>query len=157
MSKPDQFSSLFWFILGIAVAYLSYRLGLGTLTSPGPGFLPFWCALILSVLSLVVFFHRTFTRTRGEVRGLGHLWEGVRWPRAICVLAAILAYSLLFTSLGYLLSTLALLLFLFKAIEPQKWTVAFGGAVLASLVSFVVFALWLDVQLPRGVIERFLF
>jgi putative tricarboxylic transport membrane protein len=157
MGKPDQFSSLFWFMVGMVVTYLSYRLGLGTLTNPGPGFLPFWCALILSGLSSLVFFHRLLGRTQGETQKLRHLWQGLRWPKGIYVVAAILAYALLFTTLGYLLSTIALLLFLFKAIEPQRWTVAVGGAVLASFASFVLFALWLDVQLPRGVIERFLF
>ena len=157
MGRPDQFSSLFWFVLGLAVIFLSYRLGLGTLTSPGPGFLPFWCALILSVLSLGVFFHRLLLPSGGESQKVWKLWGGVRWLRGVFVVSALLVYTLVFTSLGYLLSTLVLLLFLFKAIEPQRWTVAIGGAILASFISFVLFALWLDVQLPRGILERFLF
>ena len=40
MGKADQFSSIFWLILGLAVVYGSNRLGLGTLTHPGPGFFP---------------------------------------------------------------------------------------------------------------------
>jgi len=157
MGKPDQFSSLFWLIVGMAVTYGSYRLGLGTLNSPGPGFLSFWCALILSGLSCLVFLHRLLARTEGEARKLRHLWQGVGWIKGVYVVAALLAYTLLFTTLGYLLSTIVLLLFLSKAIEPQKWAVAVGGAILASFVSFVLFALWLDVQLPRGPLERFLF
>jgi putative tricarboxylic transport membrane protein len=157
MGRADQFSSLFWFVLGLAVLFPSYRLGLGTLTSPGPGFLPFWCGLILSALSLGVFFHRLFTPSGGESQEIRKLWGGVRWVRGVFVVAALLVYTLVFSSLGYLLSTLALLLFLFKTIEPQRWAVAVGGAVLASLISFIVFALWLDVQLPRGILERLLF
>jgi putative tricarboxylic transport membrane protein len=157
MGKPDQFSSLFWFLVGMAVTFWSYRLGLGTLTNPGPGFLPFWCALILSGLSCLVFVHRRLAKTEGEARKIRHLWQGVGWVKGVYVVAALLAYSLLFTTLGYLLSTIALLLFLFKAIEPQKWAVAVGGAILASFGSFVLFARWLDVQLPRGVLERFFF
>jgi putative tricarboxylic transport membrane protein len=157
MGRPDQFSSLFWFLLGLAVIFLSYRLGLGTLTSPGPGFLPLWCGLILSAISLGVFFHRLLIPSGGESQTIRKLWGGVHWLRGVFVVSALLVYTLLFTHLGYLLSTLVLLLFLFKAIEPQGWTVAIGGAVLASFISFVVFALWLDVQLPRGILERFLF
>ena len=157
MGRADQFSSLFWFVLGLVILFLSYHLGLGTLTSPGPGFLPFWCALILSALSLGVFFHRLLIHSGGEPQKIRELWGGVRWLRGVFVVLALLGYTLVFSSLGYLLSTLALLLFLFKTIEPQRWTVAIGGAVLASLISFVVFALWLDVQLPRGILERLLF
>ncbi len=157
MGRADQFSSLFWFVLGFAVIFLSYRLGLGTLTSPGPGFLPFWCAFILSALSLGVFFHRLLIPSGGEPQKIRKLWAGVRWARGVFVVAALLVYTLVFSSWGYLMSTMALLLFLFKTIEPQRWAVAVGGAVLASLISFVVFALWLDVQLPRGILERLLF
>jgi putative tricarboxylic transport membrane protein len=157
MGKPDQYSSLFWLAVGMAVAYGSYRLGLGTLTTPGPGFLPFWCALILAGLSGLVFLHRFLAGTGGEPPKSRRLWHGTGWVKGLMVTAALLAYTLLFTTLGYLLSTFALLLFLFKAIEPQKWTVALGGAALASFASFVLFARWLDVQLPRGILEKFFF
>jgi len=70
---------------------------------------------------------------------------------------ALLVYVLTFTYFGFLISTFMMLLFLFKAIEHQKWSVAVLEAILASIISFLVFGLWLDVQFPRGIIEEIFF
>jgi len=120
MGKPDQTSSLFWLVLGLAVAYGSHRLGLGQLTEPGPGFLLSWSSVILCALAIVVFFQGR--RTRGPTGGpsIGQLWVGANWPKPIYVIVALLAYILTFSHLGFLLTTFFLLLFLFKGIEPEK-------------------------------------
>ena len=157
MGRANQVSSIFWLILGLGVVYGSYRLGLGTLTHPGPGFLSFWCGVILAVLSVLVFIQGGIVRREGNQTKLRQLWMEARWSKCIFLVLAVLAYALTFTYFGFLLSTILLLIFLFEAIEPQKWVVAIGGAILASLISFIVFALWLDVQLPRGFIERLIF
>jgi putative tricarboxylic transport membrane protein len=157
MGKIDQMSSLFWFLLGWVLTYLSHRLGLGTLTNPGPGFLPFWCGLFLSGLSLVVFLRGRLDQRRGMGKPLRALWAGTHWAKGVSVILALLIYTFAFVHTGFVLSTILLLIFLFKAIEPEKWMIAIGGAILASLVSFLVFSLWLDVQLPRGFIEKVLF
>ncbi len=157
MGRGNQVSSIFWLILGLGVVYASYRLGLGTLTHPGPGFLSFWCGIILSVLSALVFIQGGIARRQGNQTKLRQLWMEAKWSKCIFLVLAMLVYVLTFSYLGFLLSTILLLIFLFKAIEPQKWFVAMGGAILASLISFIVFALWLDVQLPRGFIERLIF
>jgi putative tricarboxylic transport membrane protein len=157
MGKPDQISSIFGLIFGLALIFLSYRLGLGHLTNPGPGFLPFWCGVILAGLSLIVFFQGKLAQRVGRGKTIRNLWTGMRWSKGAYVVLALLAYTFTFTYLGFLLSTTVLLIFLFKAIEPEKWISAIGGAILASLICFVVFSLWLDVQLPRGIIERIIF
>jgi putative tricarboxylic transport membrane protein len=153
----NQISSIFWLILGLAVIYGSYRLGLGTLTHPGPGFLSFWCAVILSGLSLLVFFQNVKAKRRGDQPTLGKHWADVRWSKSLYVVLATFAYSVTFNHLGFLLSTILLLTFLFKVVGSEKWILAIGGAVSASLISFVLFGLWLDVQLPRGLLERIFF
>ena len=157
MGKIDQISSLFWFLLGWVLIFLSYQLDLGTLTNPGPGFLPFWCGLFLCGLSLVVFLRGRVDRRRGEGKALRDLWAGMGWAKGVYVVFALLTYTFTFCHIGFVLSTTLLLIFLFKVIEPEKWWIAIGGAILTSLVCFVVFSLWLDVQLPRGFIERILF
>jgi len=157
MGKADQFSSIFWLILGLAVVYGSNRLGLGTLTHPGPGFLSFWCGIFLAALSVPVFIKGAKMRRAGDEAKFEKQWSEVRWSKSVYVVLSTLAYALAFTYVGFLLGTTLLLIFLFKAIEPEKWTIAVGSAILASLISFLVFGLWLDVQLPRGLVERLVF
>jgi len=157
MGRVNVWSSIFWLILGAAVAYGSLRLGLGTLTHPGPGFLPFWCGVILAGLSVVVLLQGTWAWRTGDRAPVRGKWEGLRWSKSAYVVLAILIYTLTFNRLGFLLCTMLLLIFLLKAIDPESWPVTIATAVIASLAAFVVFALWLDVQLPRGVLEKILF
>ena len=156
MARANQFSSVFWLILGLAITWGSYRMGVGSLNHPGPGFLPFGCGIILAGLAAFVFV-KGMMSPREETGIFQRLWGGTRWYKGIYVVAALLAYNFIFAYLGFILSTILLLLFLFKAIEPQKWSVAVAGALVASLASYVLFARWLDVQLPVGMIEKLLF
>ena len=45
--------ALFWVALGILVCYGATRLGLGSVTAPGAGFIFFWSGLILVILSFM--------------------------------------------------------------------------------------------------------
>jgi putative tricarboxylic transport membrane protein len=157
MGKLDQISSAFWLLCGAAVVFASFRLGLGTLTHPGPGFLSFGCGLILCGLALLIFLRSMLSRQKEKQGAAAEIWSGLRWTKGVYVVAALIAYTLLLNLGGFLLITTLLLTFLFKAIEPERWAVAFGQAAVASLASFVIFALWLDVQLPRGIVESLLF
>jgi hypothetical protein len=65
-------------------------------------------------------------------------------------LAALVAYTFLLDSLGYPLCTFLLVLFMLLATEPQPWTVALGMAAITAVGSYVIFAIWLSVPLPRG-------
>ena len=154
--KPDKVSSVFWMALGMVMIYASYKLKLGTLTHPGPGFLPFLAGVILCCLSIVVFL-KAGRRIDEKAKKLRELWAGMNWLSAAIVVVTLLVYALVFTHVGFLLSTIGLLTFLFRARERMGWFAAIGGALIASFVSFAVFALWLKVQLPYGIIEKCLF
>jgi hypothetical protein len=52
--------------------------------------------------------------------------------------------------LGFLLATFVLLLFFFTALQRQHWLVALGGSVATSLATYLVFKVWLGVNLPAG-------
>jgi hypothetical protein len=153
MGNLDQVSSIFWLLLGLAVVLGSYRLGLGTGTNPGPGFTPFWCGIILCGASALVFFQQKPT-PRAEGRLLRKFWDGSNWSKPLYVIIALLAYVMTFERIGFLLGTTPLLIFLFKAIEPEKWSRAIISAVLTVVISYFLFSVWLQVQLPRGFFEQ---
>ena len=86
---------------------------------------------------------------QGELKGI---WAGIRWGKVVSVLAALFIYAYLFTPLGFILTTIPLLIFLFKAVEPQKWSWAILGAIVSTLAAYGVFRLWLQCQLPQGLL-----
>jgi len=154
--KPDKVSSIFLMVFGMVMVYSSYKLKIGSLAHPGPGFLPFISGWILCCLSIVVFL-KAGRRIDEKAKRLRELWVGMNWLNAAIVIVALLLYALIFTHVGFLLSTIALLTFLLRARERVRWFAAIGGALIASFASFAVFALWLKVQLPYGIIEKCLF
>ena len=146
----DIASSLFWMAVGVGVSYAGYDLELGRLRDPGSGFLLFWVGVIMVGLSLSIFI-RALRRETGA-HAIKPFSLGVRWKKNIPVVVALFFYAALFTWLGFILSTVLLLIFLFKAVEPQRWSVAVIGAVLSALVTYTVFHLWLRSPLPTGVL-----
>ena len=160
MGKANQVSAIFCSALGLAVIYGSYQLGQVMPNNPGAGFLSFWCGIVLVGLSLLVFVQGWLAQQPpGRAGSLRKFWAGMKWHKGVYVVLALLLYTLTFSSLGFSLSSMVMLAFLFKVVEPQKqsWSVAIGGAVVTSLLSFLIFARWLDVQLPRGILEKLLF
>lgn len=134
--------------IGIGVCYGGYDLGLGSLHDPGGGFIFFWVGVITIGLSFGVLILSIRKKTvRGEMKAI---WTEISWKKTTPVLAALFIYAYLFTPLGFILSTIFLLIFLFKAVEPQKWSWAIFGAIVSTLAAYGLFRLWLNCQLPQG-------
>ena len=53
--NTDKATSIFWLFISIIVSVASFRLGLGKLSIPGSGFMPFGAAVLLGMLSIVCF------------------------------------------------------------------------------------------------------
>jgi hypothetical protein len=68
---------------------------------------------------------------------------------------ALLVYAWTMEYAGFLISTFFFLAFLLRFIEPQRWSVVLLGALLTSSVSFLIFEVLLQCQLPRGPFQVF--
>ena len=135
----------------MGVGYGGYDLELGTLHDPGSGFMFFWVGLIMVGLSLGIFVQGL--RKGAEPQRIGGMFSGLQWRKVIYVLIALSLYAYVFNLLGFILATVLLLIFLFKAIEPQRWSVAILGAVVSSVAAYLVFQVWLGSQLPKGFLD----
>lgn len=138
-------------LLAFALFALSQARGLrfGSIVSPGPGFFPLCLAVALTLVSVGL-----VARAVREPRAAGGPAAGRRpggGLKVVGTLAALVVYALVLERLGFLLATFALLVFFFKALQRQRWLVALGGSVATSLLTYLVFKLWLGVNLPAGV------
>jgi hypothetical protein len=144
----DQRSALFWFLVGLILCLGSWKYEMGSFSSPGPGFLPLLVGLTMAALAVVVFL-QAFTAENDILKSL---WVNTNWFTVITVMAALILYAVLFKFLGFLLDTFLLLVFLLKAAEPMRWkTVVFWAAAFAT-GSYTVFHVWLEAQLPKGIL-----
>ncbi|MBI3065526.1 MAG: hypothetical protein HYY82_11400, partial [Deltaproteobacteria bacterium] len=80
--------ALFWVALGILLCYGATRLGVGSATEPGSGFIFFWSGLILVVLSLIAF-AESWRHGEEVIPGTGAL----HWRKIAFVLVALLLYA----------------------------------------------------------------
>ena len=149
MNRADLGSGLFWAALALYVCYAGFSLELGSVHDPGSGFMIFWVGVIMLLLALIVVVG-ALRRRPGEGPQLA--W-GARWTKVVMVVLLLVAYAWALSWLGFIGTTFLLLIVLFKFVEPQRWSVAVGGAVASALIAYAVFHLWLGAQLPAGIFE----
>lgn len=151
MTNHQRAASVFWFFVGVATLINAYFLGLGHWHRPGPGFIFFLAALVLTALSILDLANNFFWKTRGNSEEKEErIWANVRWIKILLVLAALVGYAYFLNFLGFPLATFLLMVFLFKAVEPTKWPVAIASSLITIFCCYFLFQVWLKVPLPSG-------
>jgi putative tricarboxylic transport membrane protein len=148
MKRFDRVGAVICLVFSALVIWQSGSVPRGDISQPGPGFMPFWVAVILAILSAFLWVESGLRKNSpDEVRFLSG--EG-RWRSVVLTGGSLLGYAFLIETLGFLLSTFVLLLFLFRFIGNQKWWVVLTGSSVVTLVTHLLFRVALKVQLPRG-------
>lgn len=138
--------SLFFFVLlSGAICFESYKLGLGSLSNPAPGLFPFLTGAILGFLSILWL---VINLLPGGPWGWAKI--SISWGRVVPMLGGLFLYSVLLNFLGFALATFLLILGLLKGIERKSWVSSGLVALGISIFSYIVFRIWLRVQLPEG-------
>ena len=115
---------------------------------PGPAFLPFWLGLVMSLLALAML-----------VRSIREKNPGNAWfPRGdgrrdlLVVLAATVAFVALLNVTGMIIGTALYLAFLVRYLGKHRWWVTLTVALGAAAFNWLVFAHWLRVPMPAGML-----
>lgn len=149
MKRYQLGSAIFLLVFGIIISFEARKIEIGRISQPGPGFFPFWLGLALVIVSLALTIK--FSREKVDQSSSSKsLWKGLYWEKIVFSLVVLLLYAFFLEILGYTIATFLLMLFLFKAIGSQRWRVSIVGSVFASLSTYTLFKLWLQVQLPVG-------
>jgi putative tricarboxylic transport membrane protein len=151
MGKADRISGPFWFIFSVFISYESYKLGLGALRHPGPGFFFFWTGIVIASLSLVVIV-RSFKKRPGE-EAIPSIFRKWIITKLVLVLISLFLYALLMEWLGFLIVTLLLFIFLLGAIEKKRWPIVVLVSLIVTALSYLIFEVGLQSQLPKGPLE----
>ena len=137
-------------VAGLVAVNEARRLRFGTVTVPGPGLFPLVLAVGFTLVCLVLFVAALRAPAGAAAARSGGAGEGgIRW-KVLATLGVMLAYAFALEPLGFVAATCGLLCFFFRALEGMRWTVAVAASALTSVVTYVVFKVWLYVRLPPG-------
>ena len=141
----DVITGVLLLALGVGVCVRAVGLDVGTGTSPGPGFFPFLGGLTLSALAGLLAVRGW--RGQGEAPASG---GGLRRP--IALVGGLMAYTALLETAGFPLATAALGTLVLIVLDTRNWLVATVASALLAALSYLVFKVWLGVDLPPGIL-----
>jgi putative tricarboxylic transport membrane protein len=150
VGRADRISSVFWLLFAILVGIESKRLGLGTLHEPGPGFLFFGASIALGIMSLVILI-RAWMSKKTEKTEIS-IFGGENIFKILLVLISVFLYAFFMETLGFIVVTLLLLIFLLGIIEKKKWGYTVFVSVAVTAIAYLIFEIWLRSQLPKGLL-----
>ena len=151
MKRLDLFSGMFWLIIAGWVCFHARKLDIGTLRNPGPGFIFFWGGILLGVFSLMVLILSIKFQQKTSPKASAP-FKNIDWRKVIYILLSLVVYGLILEQVGYLISTFLLISFMLYTIEAKRWYLVVFVATTSSLLSYAIFVLWLQVQLPKGLL-----
>jgi putative tricarboxylic transport membrane protein len=143
MLTRDRVAGVALCLFAAAVMWEDRAFPLGTITKPGPGYMPMLLAGILAAMGVLVIW------TGGRSPAWASLdWS--EWRHAVAILAACAFAGLALDRIGYRLTVIVLVSFLLWVVERKRPAVTVATALGLSLGTFYVFSTLLRVPLPLG-------
>ncbi len=149
MDNRNLVSCIVFLGLSAFVAVSSIGLGIGHLTNPQAGFMPFWTSLLIIVFSLILLGLTFANRSSQEHRV--DIWSHVHWHKSMLAAGALCVYVFLLPVIGYLAATSILMLALFK-LSSMKILPAALASLFTVILSYGLFSFILNTPLPRGIL-----
>lgn len=148
MKYSEIIGGIFWLLFGILFAILATGYPIGSVTQPGPGFLPLGVGLLLIFFSLVIL---------GQgLKSLKNLPAVVPFSKpgglkkVAHIVLLLLVLGFLFEEVGLLVTVFLLLALSMLVAELKSWKKIVFMALVTALGVYILFVLLLSQQLPRG-------
>src|SRR5512135_596837 len=125
MNLVDRVVGLSAVLGGCLLGLTGWQLDIGNSKLPGPGFFPVLIALAMGALGVRLFL-RPGAEKSSPVSGVS------RWGSLAIALFSVLAYALVLSAVGFLISTFVLLAVQLRWVEKQAWRTSLITAFLAS-------------------------
>ena len=151
MIRRDATSAAVLALVALFALGVSAQMELEHAVHPGPGFFPLLVSAALLLVSLALgvrAWRLSPSPSAVESSSPPRVWALAGTVVALAV------YITAFDKLGFVLSTTALLTFLFGALGRYRWPVALASAVVVALAARLVFDTWLQVRLPADIWGR---
>jgi putative tricarboxylic transport membrane protein len=149
LNNSELWGGLIGLALGGFVIWSGLKLKLGTINDPGSGYVLFYTGILMCLFALAIIVAAV---TEGGPT-FGSRWENTRWTKPLLIIACLTAFSFALDPLGFLLSSIPLMVLLLRLIDPVRWSLTIPIAVLLPLGMWWVLKHLLLIQLPSGIFE----
>ena len=139
--RSDQGSGLMLVALALYVWWMNRVYPIGTLSEPGPGYVPLLLAIFMGVMGLLVAVSGGKSMPLADVE-----WTEARRAIALLIACGVAAFAL--ERLGYRITMAALLVFFLGVMERRKPMMVATVGIGFALITYYLFATLLRVPLP---------
>lgn len=136
----DFYAGLLFVAFGVFAIIVAWNYPLGTAARMGPGYFPRLLGILLIVLGAAL--------SLTALRGRGPPLPGWKWRPVSIVLLSVVAFGLVLTHAGLVLSTIGLIAVASTASREFRFKEALLSGLLLAALSVGVFVIGLKLQLP---------
>lgn len=144
---PELYASAVLTAFAAAASVGAYRLGLGDVHNPGPGFMPFATATLLALMALGQLVRVALAPADRD--GGAFAFATSRWSVVLIVLGTLFGAGFLFERVGFSIATFLMLVVLFAVVARKRWWVSLLSAALIVAAARLL-GKALGMQLPEG-------
>jgi len=139
------FNILLMMMGGVIIA-MSFKLGFGTLKKPGTGLVPLAAGVIIfaSAISLII--------PRGRAKATGPLFSKQEITTDLLMTLVFIGWIVTMPFLGYILGTFLSTYSFSKVMRLPGWLKPFLLSLGTTLFCYLLFDVWLYMDLPRGIL-----
>lgn len=136
------------FLLGIGTAMLAWRLPYTMESSPGPGFLPLWLGIVMTICSVFVIAADLKHRAKFKAEKLFR----PETRKCVQVLVLIVAVFLVLPILGFSVGLGLITGACMRMMGKHSWISCGATVIVAAICIHYLFGVWLTIPLPKGLI-----
>jgi putative tricarboxylic transport membrane protein len=148
MGTYDRVSTIFLLGFALFICVESYRLGPGTFSQPGPGFLPLGSGLVIGAFALLLLAGVGRKKNASPDLPAGR----IAWKKVGTILASLAAYAALLNLLGFHLINLLWLGIICRGMGRMGWPAALAVSLGSTFGAYLLFEYYLSIRFPRGVL-----
>lgn len=146
--QPELFFTFLLMALGIVIIIVSLRYGFGALRRPGPGLYPFFVSLIIISSSIILLILGLKSKSSGPLFTKSGLKTFLLMVITFCL------WIITMPVLGYVIVTFAVAFAFCKIMKLEGWLKPLALSVGTALFIYVLFDVWLYIDLPRGILGK---
>jgi putative tricarboxylic transport membrane protein len=144
-----KFCYYIFLVTGILYCVGGLLLPMGTIDAPKGGLFPLIVGVFIVAISLSLLFH-SFKGVQDSQEPSETFPKGADRNRLLAVSVSLLIFALCLKPLGYLISTVGLMAVIVRLFGLRGWAKIALAAALTGFLSYYLFAVILEVPLPRG-------